>query len=124
MPRKNAAGKSMEFTGRTKAAAFLACNGQCEVCTRKLGDGGEPAEFDHKVSVEDGGDNSLGNCQCLCRSCHKHKTHKVEAPAKAEGRRQTLKRAGVKQKPKWGRLPGSKESGWKQKIGGGWEPRS
>jgi 5-methylcytosine-specific restriction endonuclease McrA len=106
-----------EFTPRTKAAAFKRAGGCCEECGRKLGVGGEPCEFDHKVSCEDGGDNSLANCQCLCAQCHGHKTHKIEAPAKAEGRRHTLKMAGVKKKPR-NPIPGSKASGWKRTIDG------
>jgi 5-methylcytosine-specific restriction endonuclease McrA len=111
-----------EFTKRTKASAFTRANGRCEKCTRKVGDGGERCEFDHKVSCEDGGDNSLDNCCVLCVHCHSHKTHKVEAPAKAEGRRHTLKRAGVKKKTP-NNLPGSKDSGWKRKITGEWVRR-
>lgn len=63
-----------EFTRKTKAAAFLRCNGLCEGkgCGARLKAG--EAEYDHVLPAELGGDASLGNCQVLCRPCHKGKT--------------------------------------------------
>ena len=87
-----------EFTTRTKLKAFERAGGRCEECARRVGLGGEPVEYDHIVTCEDGGGNDLDNCQVLCVHCHKVKTHKIEAPAKAEGRHHTAKRAGIKPK--------------------------
>lgn len=109
--------KRKEFTSRTKIKAFEATGGRCNRCTRKVGLGGEPAEYHHKVTCEDGGDNSLDNCEVLCAACHSHQTHKIEAPAKAEGRRHTAKRAGVKKKTR-NQLPGGRGTKIKIKVGG------
>lgn len=109
--------KRKEFTNRTKAAVFIRENGLCERCKRKVGVGGEPSEFHHRITCEDGGDNSAENCELLCKGCHSHQTHKVEAPAKAQGRRHTLKRAGVEKKSR-NPLPGGRGSKLKKKIGG------
>ena len=106
-----------EFTNRTKAKVFTREDGHCERCNRKVGVGGEPAEFHHRITCEDGGDNSAENCELLCAQCHSHQTHKVEAPAKAEGRRHTLKRAGVKD-AKRRKLPGGRDSKIKIKMDG------
>ena len=114
--------KRQEFTKRTKAAVFTREDGRCERCTRKVGIGGEPAEFHHRVTCEDGGDSSAENCELLCKGCHSHQTHKVEAPAKAEGRRHTLKRAGVKAKTR-SAFQTSRDGPFKAKIGGGVERR-
>ncbi len=114
--------KRKEFTSRTKVKAFELAGGRCNRCTRKVGLGGEPAEYHHKVTCEDGGDNSIENCEVLCASCHSHQTHKVEAPAKAEGRRHTAKRAGVKPKTR-SAFQTSRDGPYKAKIGGGIERR-
>lgn len=109
--------RRQEFTNRTKAKVFTRENGRCERCTRKVGIGGEPAEFHHRVTCEDGGDNSEENCELLCAACHSHQTHKVEAPAKAEGRRHTLRQAGVKPKSR-NSFATNRNGAWKRKMNG------
>jgi len=61
-----------EFTRKTKAKAFERCGGNCEGCDAKLKTG--EVEYDHIREASNGGDNSLSNCQCLCKPCHKAKT--------------------------------------------------
>lgn len=106
-----------EFSNATKAKAFERAGGCCQECTRKVGTGGERAEYDHHKPIWDGGDSSLDNCRVLCAHCHSEITHKEQAPARAEGRRHTLKRAGVKKKPR-AILPGSRLSKFKRKVDG------
>lgn len=105
-----------EFTARTKTRAFAKAGGCCERCGVKLATGKAAPEYHHKVTAEDGGGNGLENCEVLCRACHAHQTHKVEAPAKAEGRRKMMKHHGEK-KSRFP-LPGGRGSRLKRKIGG------
>lgn len=118
--------RRLEFTARTKAQAFARADGCCERgrggCGVKLGVGKAAPEYDHIRTAEEGGDNSLENCAVLCKACHAHKTHKVEAPGKAKGRRNLMKHQGQKPPPR-NPLPGSRASRFKQKIGGGWVRR-
>lgn len=117
--------RRQEFSANTKAKAFRRANERCEICTRKVGLGGEPAEYDHHpVSADDGGSNDLSNCRVLCRECHLQHTRQ-QTTERAEGRRHLRRRAGVRPSRKWRRpLPGSRDSGWKAKVGGGWERRN
>lgn len=108
--------RRQEFTARTKAQAFHRCGGHCEECGVKLGAGKSAPEYDHKLSCEEGGDNSLENCMVLCKACHGVKTHKVEAPAKAEGRRNLMKHHG--QKRSRFPLPGGRDAPLKRKVDG------
>ena len=110
-----------EFTTRTKAAAFRRANGCCEACGVKLGAGKAAPEYDHKLSCEEGGDNSIQNCAVLCGPCHGLKTHKIEAPAKAQGRRNLMKHHG--QTRSRFPLPGGRGGKWKRKIDGTVERR-
>lgn len=87
--------RANEFTANTKARAHLRDDGRCTVCTRKVGIGGERAEYDHIVPVWEGGDNSLGNCRTLCAECHRSVTT-GQAAERSEARRHQKKAAGIK----------------------------
>jgi len=43
----------------------------CNICRIPL-----PAAWqaDHKIALQDGGDNSISNCQIICGNCHAEKT--------------------------------------------------
>lgn len=67
--------KRAEFSPKTKAQAFLRCNGKCEneYCGIKLFK--KTVNYDHivsdKICKEQGiKSNTLDNCQCLCVDCH------------------------------------------------------
>ncbi len=94
--------RDAEFTSATKVKALLRSGGKCEECGRRLGTGGEPAEFNHRKPVWEGGDNSLDNCQPLCAfPCHARITGQ-QAGERSEARRHQKKAAGIKRQPKRG----------------------
>lgn len=103
-----------EFTRKTRAQAFERAAGCCECCSGKLKVG--EAEYDHILPNELEGDNSLDNCQVLCRVCHRAKTTKdIQGIRKADRVRDNF--SGAK-KRKGRPLPGSKDSAWKRKLDG------
>lgn len=119
MTRKN-------FTKNTKLAAWSRAGGHCEVCGAKITAANGPTQYDHIVPDALGGDNSLENCQVLCkRPCHDLKTHKPidgDVPRIAKAQRGYEKRANVREKR--GRpLPGTKASGFRKKMDGTVERR-
>ncbi len=99
-----------EFSSKTKVDAFTRANGRCEACAAPLSPGN--IEYDHSNPCGlhlDGGDNSLGNCVCLCRNCHRAKTSGVDVPRIAKAKRNYRMAAGVR-KPRtirsWRRFSG------------------
>jgi 5-methylcytosine-specific restriction endonuclease McrA len=58
-----------EFSAATKRRAMEAAGGRCQQCGAK-----EHLEFDHIVPCHLGGSCDEGNCQVLCRTCHRAKT--------------------------------------------------
>src|ERR1017187_7747346 len=74
-----------EFSQKVKANAAIRANGNCEICTRKLRAG--DFHFDHEVPDALGGEATLENCRCLCRSCHGEKTAKSDIPRIAKAKR-------------------------------------
>jgi 5-methylcytosine-specific restriction endonuclease McrA len=109
-----------EFSVSVKRAAAKRANGHCEECTRRLSVG--DYHYDHAVADQLGGAPTLDNCRVLCRSCHRAKTRSRDLPQIAKAKRREQRHMGIR---KSGRpMPGSRASGWKQKVGGGWERRS
>lgn len=93
------------------------CAGECKLVIRgKL----RPA-YDHIKALTNGGENREGNLQLLCVPCHKDKTG-GDVGEKSLNNRVRAKHLGVAKK-KGRPMPGSRASGWKQKIGGRWERR-
>lgn len=58
------------FPMAVKIEAFKRANQSCEECRTPLSWSFEDVEFNHIKPVQDGGDNSLENCQILCHKCH------------------------------------------------------
>ena len=71
---------------------------RCLHCTREFGGPVKP-EFDHRVELDNGGNNWESNLDALCATCHKRKTADAVAP-RAKARRIAKKNA-----------PGAKPSG-------------
>ena len=72
-----------EFTGKTKAEAWLRAGGKCESCGNVIRRG---PQYDHRIPCGDGGSNDLANCQVLCEFCHGTKT-KTDVTRIAKGKR-------------------------------------
>lgn len=110
-----------EFSKATKLAAWQRSKGRCECgCGVKIIPGDGP-EYDHRIEVALGGDNTVENCVVMRKRCHDAKTRK-RRPAIDKTRRtiETAIRARVKRSRP---IPGSKASGWKHKMNGNWERR-
>ena len=61
--------KRQEFSKATKLLAWERANGRCEKCTAKLFTSN--VEFHHEIEDTFDGGNSLLNCMCVCRICHR-----------------------------------------------------
>ena len=109
----------IEFGAKVKLAAWERAGGCCEDCGVKIVAGQGP-EYDHEIEAALGGEASIENCRCLCTRCHRSKTS-ARAPVIAKAARLEKKAANIR--PRRQKLPGSKDSGWKAKIGGGWVRR-
>lgn len=62
------------LTDQQSAKLFLERGGKCESCTRKITPGEGGWDWDHRLSLENGGSNDPGNLQLLCKNCHVAKT--------------------------------------------------
>ncbi len=109
----------IEFGAKVKESAWARSGGFCEDCGIKIVPGMGP-EYDHGIEAALGGRADLDNCRCLCIPCHRSKTS-ARAPVIAKAARLEKKAANIR--PRRQKLPGSKDSGWKAKIGGGWVRR-
>lgn len=93
-----------EFTKPVKREALKRSGFKCEAigilyglpkgkrCNGELGAG---LEYDHIVRAADGGDNSLENCACVCKTCHAVKTQKFDIPQAAKTKRLYDKANGI-----------------------------
>jgi 5-methylcytosine-specific restriction endonuclease McrA len=102
-----------EFSAKTKTAAALRANGQCEECTRRLMTG--DFNYDHVIPDALGGEPTLDNCAVLCRSCHRTKTTKADVPRIAKANRNWRTARGIR-KPS--QFACSRSSKFKKKISG------
>lgn len=104
---------------RVKLRVFDQYDGCCVSCTNEIRGKLLPA-YDHIVAIINGGSNRETNLQLLCVPCHKVKT-RGDVAEKSVNNRVKAKHLGLKKK---GRpMSGSRASGIKMKIGGGWERR-
>lgn len=103
---------------RVKERIARAADDCCVRCTRKVGGKLRP-EFDHAIPLILGGKHRESNLQLLCHECHGLKT-KLDVKLKAKVARVRKKNLGFRPPS---RFPGSRNSQWKIKIGGGVERR-
>ena len=103
---------------RVKDRVMLAANSVCLCCQREIARGLRP-EFDHIVPLILGGEHRESNLQMLCHECHGLKT-RLDVKLKAKVARVRKKNLGFRPPS---RFPGSRNSQWKIKIGGGIERR-
>lgn len=107
-------------SARALAARLLEFDGKCACCGCKIG-GAAGLDWDHRIPLAMGGDDTVENLQPLCRACHRAKTA-TDAGHIAKAKRMNQREAGIRRQPR-NPLPGSRDSGWKAKVGGGWERR-
>lgn len=120
-----------EFPTSVRREALRRSGGLCEAtggryglepgarCSAPLGYG---FEYDHELPDWYGGEPTLENCVVVCRTCHKHATHRVDAPKMAKARRSHAKHLGARA-PSRNPLPGSRASKWRRKMDGTVERR-
>ena len=94
-------------------------NKTCQMCFQPTGI--RDVDFDHHIPLVIGGDDTEENLRPLCRPCHRLKT-KGDVKDIARAKRREAKHRGLKA-PSRNPLPGSRASGWKQKLSGEWVRR-
>ena len=105
---------------RVRLRVFDRHGGVCHITGRKI-QTGEAWECDHVVALANGGENRESNLAPALVDAHKAKTAE-DVKKKAKDARVRAKHIGARPKPRR-TMPGAKGSGWKAKIGGGWEKR-
>lgn len=105
----------VEFSGKTKAAAFERAKGCCEGCGHVFADG-ERVDFDHIVPDGLRKNNTVENCQVLCSPCHLEKT-RGDITTIAKAKRVAKKHEGLVTRKKH-IVPGSRASKWKKPLHG------
>lgn len=99
---------------------FEAADGICHLCGQRIDGTRERWEVEHVIALELSRDDSDENLKPAHVSCHKAKT-KDDAGLIAKAKRVERKYKGAfrSKSP----LPGGRDSKFKRKIGGGFEPR-
>lgn len=103
---------------RVRLRVFERHNGVCFLSGRKI-TASDKWELDHLLALCNGGTHSEENLVPVLRDAHKIKT-KADVKQKAKNDRIRKRHLGIR-KPS--RFPGSRNSQWKIKIGGGVERR-
>lgn len=100
---------------RVKVRIFDKFDGICQGCGNRI-IGKLVPNYDHILSIINGGENRENNLQLLCTICHAIKT-KIDIKEKALVYRKKAKNLGLKLKR--GRsFPGSRNSPWKKMMTG------
>ena len=102
------------FTRTVKLAEWAKSGGCCRSCGRKLfpGDG---RQYDHRIPDEQGGENTLENCQLLCTGCHQAKTGRdMKVIAKSRSIRASHVGASKPRRT----MPGSRDHWLKKRLDG------
>ncbi len=119
-----------EFSAPTKRAAYKRSGGICEchripnwphpICGAPLGEGNTFYEHIEQDAIS--GRNDLDNCAVLTRTCWRLKTDTIDQPTIAKVDRVSDRAHAIK--PHHHRpLIGTRRSGWKQHMNGGWARR-
>lgn len=123
--------RRLEFSAATKRDAFSRSGGICEChripwlnrpdgCGVKLVAGG--IFYEHLIQDAIRQDNSLSNCAVLSRTCWREKTARIDLPTIAKSNRTRSKHIGAVATPQQV-IVGTKASGWKNFMRGGWARR-
>lgn len=105
---------------KQRAAIFLAGDGCCHLCGGKITPG-QAWEVEHIIPLAMGGDDEGDNLRPAHAKCHRAKTSE-DLTAVAKAKRREAKHRGWKAASKRP-MPGSRASGWKQKMSGEWVRR-
>ena len=106
---------------RDRLRIFTLHGGVCHLCGGKV-QAGEAWDVSHDTPLELGGDDDDENRKPAHRKCHRAYTAAVDIPNIAKAKRREAKHLGAKA-PSARPLPGSRASGWKQKLSGEWVRR-
>ena len=124
--------RRLEFSAATKRAAWERCKDgagipRCEDCTAPLSSGNvhyderQDGEFDHDQADALLGAPTLENCKVRCKSCHRRKT-KIDRRLIAKSNHVRDRHIGAVVAPTQV-IVGTKASGWKSHMRGGWSRR-
>lgn len=104
---------------RVRLRVFERFEGVCCECTTKIV--GKKWICDHRKAIINGGENRESNLGPIHELCNLIKTAE-DVLEKSINLRVKAKHLGLKRR-KGPPMPGSRDSAFKRKIGGGWEPR-
>jgi len=97
-----------EFSKKTCEQAWERCfdkeidDGRCEYCGQAFGQ--RRPDYHHHIPAALGGDNSLENCRCICKACHRIVTRDEDLPRITEAKAVLEGRAGLRRsKTSWPR---------------------
>lgn len=105
---------------RVRLRVFDKAKGLCAECKNKIIGGRWVC--DHRIAIINGGENREKNLGAICDLCDRKVKTPRDVAEKALIARVKAKHLGIKRR-KGRPMPGSKASGVKMKIGGGWEKR-
>lgn len=114
--------KRRRISAKERLAIFTASDGVCHICGGKIDGGRERWDVEHVIPLNLGGEDGGDNLKPAHPACHAGKS-KIDARNAAKAKRMRQRTSGVHRQPRQ-RLPGSRGSGWKAKIGGRWEKRN
>jgi 5-methylcytosine-specific restriction endonuclease McrA len=106
---------------RVRLRVFERFKGICCECTVKIR--GRRWICDHRKALANGGENRERNLGPIHEDCDKKIKTPADVAEKRINNRVRSKHLGIKTKRKGRPFPGSRDSGIKMKIGGGWERR-
>lgn len=111
------------LTDQDRARLFMARDGVCSQCTRKIGLGDDWI-VEHDIALECGGNNDWSNLALTCGWCKASKDAADHGQAAKQRRTATAhvvpkSRKHTKTRP----MPGCRNSPWKRKINGQLVPR-
>src|SRR5258708_11914207 len=105
---------------RVRLRVLTRFNGTCQICTTKII--AKRWVCDHKLAIILGGENREKNLWPIHESCDRKVKTPADVAEKAHNDRVAMRHVGIK-KRKGPAMPGSRDSPFKHKIGGGWERR-
>lgn len=105
---------------RVRLRVFEKFRGICCECTVKIV--GRRWVCDHRKAIVNGGENRETNLGPIHEACDRKLKTPADVAEKRINNRVRSKHLGIT-KRKSRPMPGSRQSGIKMKIGGGWEPR-